>query len=236
MKDGRTHLAYKAEHTVDLESDLVLEAKVHEANRGDADTLVESIVGAQLNLMCSGSEAVIRDATADKAYHSAENLEILDRHSVRTYIPEKKLRGRRKWKSKPVEQQQAYYANRKRMKGKRGKALQRKRSELTERSFAHVCETGGARRTWLRGVEDVSKRYLIQVAARNLGVVLRQAFGVGTPRSLRKAGMSVFDAVSALRIAIHAHRSKWNSRLPLAVGLPNLFQQPIHSQITAGTA
>ncbi|MCA9412731.1 MAG: transposase [Candidatus Omnitrophica bacterium] len=206
---GRTHLAYRAEHTVDLETDLVLSAEVHRADRGDPDTLVQAIVGAQMNLMSSGGEAVIRDAAADKGYHSADNLEILDRHSVRTYIPEKKLRGRRKWKDKPVEQQQAYNANRRRMKGKRGKALQRKRSELTERSFAHVCETGGARRTWLRGVEDINKRYLIQVTARNLGLVVRQAFGVGTPRSLQKEGIGPFGAVSSFRFVMNSLTRKW---------------------------
>jgi len=232
MKDGRTHLAYKAEHTVDLETDLVLSAEVHRADRGDADTLVQAIVGAQLNLMSSGSEAVIRDAAADKGYHSAENLEVLDRHSVRTYIPEKKLRGRRKWKDKPAEQQQAYYANRRRMTGNRGKALQRKRSELTERSFAHVCETGGARRTWLRGVENINKRYLIQVAARNLGLVVRQEFGVGTPRSLQKEGMEPFGTVSALGVVMNSLRRRWKDRHPLVFRLGNLFASRTRFQIS----
>lgn len=235
MKDGRTKLGYKAEHTVDLEADLVLAAQVHTADRGDASTLVEAVVTAQLNLMSSGSDAVIRDAAADKGYHSTDNLAVLNRVSVRTYIPEKKLRGRRNWKNRPVEDRQSYYANRRRVKGKRGRMLQRKRSELTERSFAHVCETGGARRTWLRGLENINKRYLIQVAARNLGVLLRQAFGVGTPRSLQKAGMSVFEAVSALRIVIHAHSRKWISQLQLVVRFQNLVQQPIQSQSLAVT-
>ena len=59
--------------------------------------------------------------------------------------------------------------NHRRVKGERSKKLQRLRSELTERTFAHVCETGGARRCWLHGILKVSKRYLIQVAARNFG-------------------------------------------------------------------
>jgi transposase len=233
MKDGRTHLAYKAEHTVDLETDLVLSAEVHRADREDPDTLVQAIVGAQMNLMSSGSEAVIRDAAADKGYHSAENLEILDRHSVRTYIPEKKLRGRRKWKDKQAEQQQAYYTNRGRMKGNRGKALQRKRSELTERSFAHVYETGGARRTWLRGVEDINKRYLIQVTARNLGLVVRQAIGVGTPRSLQKEGIGPFRSVSALRFVIHSLTRKWVPGFPLAFRFGKVFASRTRFEISA---
>lgn len=223
MKDGRTHLAYKAEHTVDVETDVVLSAQVHPANRGDADTLVEAIVGAQLNLMMSGSEAAIRDAAADKGYHSTENLAVLDQVSVRTYIPEKKLRGRRRWRNHTVEDQQSYYANRRRVKGKRGRMLQRKRSEMTERSFAHVCETGRARRTWLRGLENIHKRYLIQVAARNLGLILRHLFGVGTPRSLQKEGILAFRVISVLTVAMNSLRRGWMSRLPLPVRFRGLL-------------
>jgi len=87
--------------------------------------------------------------------------------------------------------QAAYRTNRRRVNGNRGKVLQRKRSELPERSFAHVCETGGARRTWIRGREEINKRYLIQVAARNLGEILRRICGVGTPRSLHGKGHSL---------------------------------------------
>ena len=78
--------------------------------------------------------------------------------------------------------------NRRRIKGKRGRALQRERSEKVERSFAHVCETGGSRRTWLHGIEKVRKRYLTSAMARNLGLVLRQLFGIGTARSLQGEG------------------------------------------------
>lgn len=198
MKDGRIHLGYKAEHTLDVDTDLVLSAQVHHADHGDPDTLFESVVGAQLNLMLSGSEAEIEEVVADKGYHSMKNLVNLGRFGIRTYIPEKNQRGQRNWKDKPVEHRKVYDANRRRLEGKRGRALQRKRSELPERSFAHVCETGGARRTWLRGVVDINKRYLIQVAARNLGLILRHAIGVGTPRSLQSGGITSFGALSAL--------------------------------------
>lgn len=223
MKDGRTHLAYKAEHAVDVETDLVLSAQVHHADRGDADTLVEALIGAQLNMMLSGSEAALLEATADKGYHSTENVALLKQAGVRTYIPEKKLRGRRKWRGQPFEHQEAYYANRRRVKGKRGRMLQRWRSEKTERSFAHVCETGGARRTWLRGLENIHKRYLIQVAARNLGLILRHLFGVGTPRSLQREGIAPFWVFSALRAAMDSLRRKWLPELSLAVRSGNLF-------------
>jgi len=193
MKDGRTHLAYKAEHAIDMETDLVVAAQVFHADEGDPSTLLPTVVQSQVNMTLSGSEAEIEDAVADKGYHKAETLADLERFGLRSYIPEKQTQ-RRKWTDKPECYQEAYRANRRRVKGNRGKALQRKRSELPERSFAHVCETGGARRTWLRGLEEINKRYLIQVAARNLGLILRRLYGVGTPRSLHGKGYSLISS------------------------------------------
>jgi transposase len=193
MKDGRTHLAYKAEHAMDMDTDLVVAAEVFHADEGDPSTLLPTVVQSQVNMTLSGSEAEIKDAVADKGYHKAETLADLERFGLRSYIPEKQTK-RRKWSDKPECYQEAYRANRRRVKGNRGKALQRKRSELPERSFAHVCETGGARRTWLRGLEEINKRYLIQVAARNLGLILRRLYGVGTPRSLQGEGYSLHSA------------------------------------------
>jgi len=200
MKDGRTHLAYKAEHVVDLKTDLVLAAVVYEANRGDAETLAESVVQAQKNIIDADSPANIRDAAADKGYHSAETLALMNGPlGVRTYIPEPKRNSRWKWRERPAEQRSAVTGNSRRVRGVRGKRLQRLRSELTERSFAHVCETGGARRCWLRGLAKVTKRYLLQVAARNLGLIMRKLFGMGTPRGLQPEGDT-----SSLAYLIHA--------------------------------
>jgi transposase len=200
MKDGRTHLAYKAEHVVDLKTDLVLAAVVYEANRGDAETLAESVVQAQKNIIEADSPANITSAAADKGYHSAETLALVNGPlGVRTYIPEPKRKKRWKWRERPAEQQPAVTGNGRRVRGVRGKRLQRLRSELTERSFAHVCETGGARRCWLRGMIKVAKRYLLQVAARNLSLMMRKLFGMGTPRGLQPEG----DASSFVYL-IHA--------------------------------
>ena len=185
MKDGTTHLAYKAEHVVDLGSDFVLAATITPANHSDAETLVDSVMQAQMNLEAAGSETKIEEAAADKGYHKAGTLELADDLNFRTYIPEPKRRYRYRWIDKSVGQQKAVYANRRRMGRAKGKRLQRQRSEQVERSFAHVCETGGARRALLRGQEKVSKRYLIQVAARNLGLLMRKLFGMGTARSLQ---------------------------------------------------
>ena len=107
---------------------------------------------------------------------------------MRTYIPEPKRKTPWKWSDRPAAERRAVTANHRRVRGERSKKLQRRRSELTERSFAHVCETGGARRCWLHGMLKVSKRYLLQVAARNLGLIMRKLFGMGTPRGLQKEG------------------------------------------------
>src|SRR4029077_10337200 len=184
MKDGTTHLAYKAEHTVDLDSEFVLAAKVCTADQSDPSTLVDSVLQAQVNLVLAGSEQEVEEAVADKGYHKAETLAECEQCNTRTYIPEPKGREYN-WEDKPEAWRKATEANRRRTKGARSKRLQKRRSELVERSFAHVCETGGGRRTWLRGLADVTKRYVVQVAAHNLGLLMRKLFGIGKPRTLQ---------------------------------------------------
>ena len=201
MKDGTTHLAYKAEHVVDLDSEFVLAARITPANVGDAETMLDSVMQAQLNLDAATGTSpemsdeprsretpdriVIKEVVGDKGYHKASTLELASELELRTYVPEPKRKYRYRWIDKAVGQQEAVYANRRRVRGERSKRLQRLRSERVERSFAHICETGGARRALLRGQEKVSKRYLIQAAARNLGLMLRKLFGVGTAKSLQ---------------------------------------------------
>ncbi len=118
---------------------------------------------------------------ADKGYHSGAVLVEMKSAEVRTYIPEKKQKGQRHWEGKQ-EQQQAVYANRRRVNGAYGKHLLRKRGELIERSFAHCYDTGGMRRTHLRGHENILKRLLIHVGAFNLSLIFRTLLGSGTPR------------------------------------------------------
>jgi len=187
MKDGTTHLAYKAEHVVDLDTEVILAAEVYHATEGDAATLEDSVVQAQVNQQEAGSEAEIQDVVADCGYHSNQTISNMAEHSpYRTYIPEPRHVHARKWTDKPAEHKAGVYANRRRTRGKRGRNLQRLRSERVERTFAHVCETGGARRTWLRGIDKVRKRYLMSAAAHNLGLVMRSLFGMGTPRGLQQ--------------------------------------------------
>lgn len=228
MKDGRTHLAYKAEHTIDLDTELILAAEVYPANQSDADTIGPSIAAAQDNLIQAESDANIEEAVADKGYYKNETLSELEfTEGLRTYVAEPKFKDPRNWENKLEEQRQAVTNNRRRTKGKRGRALQRKRSERVERSFAHVCETGGSRRTWLWGIEKVRKRYLMSAMSRNLGLVMRGLFGFGTARSLQAEGgladdlyFAWFDMQSTLeRLIVKINRAGQKPTASLALTL-----------------
>ncbi len=197
MKDGTTHLAYKAEHAVDLDTEMIVAAEIYFGDQADTRTLEDTVNTAQHHLHASGSDMEVQDVVVDKGYHSAEVLETFAEETpYRTYIPEPKLpAGRRRvWTDKPETQRAAVSANRRRSRGDRGRRLQRQRSERVERSFAHVCETGGARRTWLCGIDKVRKRYLIAAVAHNLGCLMRALFGMGTPRGLQRPAAGALSA------------------------------------------
>jgi transposase len=199
MKDGTTHLAYKVEHVVDLETNAILAAEIYAGDHADSQTLEDSVNHAQTNLNEAQTGAEIQDVAADKGYHATEQLTVMaEQTPYRTYIPEPELKHNRRWTDKPAEQKDAVYANRRRVKGQRGKQMQRQRSEYVERTFAHVCETGGARRTWLRGLEKVQKRYLLAAAAHNIGVLMRKLFQMGTPRGLQKYVDDLFGSARAV--------------------------------------
>jgi transposase len=207
MKDGTTHLAYKAEHVVDLDTEIILAAEVYHADFHDTATLEDSLHQAQINQQEAGSEQQIEDVAADKGYHATETITNLEEHTTyRSYIPEPASQYERVWTDKPPEQKRAVYNNRRRVRGNRGKKLQRLRSERVERSFAHMCETGGARRTWLIGIDNVRKRYLMSAAAHNLGVLMRSLFKMGTPRGLQQFCRDLAKAVSSLYFACLAVR------------------------------
>jgi hypothetical protein len=160
-----------------------------DADEADSETIGPTIREAQDHLIAADSEANLQEAVADKGYHKNETLAELEfTDGLRTYVAEPKQTHRRNWKDKPDEQRQAVANNRRRIRGKRGRALQRQRSEKVERSFAHVCGTGGSRRTWLMGIDKVRKRYLMSAMAHNLGIVMRKLFGTGTARSQQAEG------------------------------------------------
>jgi transposase len=182
MKDGTTHLAYKAEHAVDLQTEAIVAATVTTADRGDGASGAETLIVAQWNLNQSGSEAAVTQLVADKGYHDNRLLAQCADWQVRTYIPERKQKSR-VWTDKPGEYERAFRGNRRRVRGEKGKQLNRWRSERCERTFAHVCETGGGRRSWLRGLGNVTKAHVLKCAAYNLGLLLRKVWGLGKPRS-----------------------------------------------------
>lgn len=197
MKDGTTHFAYKAENVVDTESNLIVGAQIKPATTADVATIEDSLHAAQLHLENAGLSEAIKEVTADKGYHSTQTLTALAEHTdYKTYIPEpQQPKGRRRnLRDRTEEERRAILNNRKRTKGLKGRKLQRARSEKVERTFAHTLETGGGRRTRLRGLEKNQKRYFILTAAYNLGVILRQLFGIGTAKSLQ--GMKLAGALA----------------------------------------
>ena len=204
MKDGTTHLAYKAEHVVDLKTDVILAAEIYHADQADTATLPTSLTKAQDNLDQAESCCVIEKVAADKGYYKTELLaecETLGTCGIKPYIPEPEIRYQHTWVDKPDEHERVYRLNQERTGRDYGKGLQRRRSEVVERTFAHLCETGGARRTWLREIENVSKRYLMQAAAHNLGRVLRKLLGAGKPRAfwgLRAAVSALWKTLQSL--------------------------------------
>jgi transposase len=192
MKDGRTHLAHKAEHAVDMDSGAVLAVSLQEADQGDTTTWRETIEETWQNMNTVREELDLQDRihadtaseiVADKGYHSNQVLCDFEEIGIRSYIAEPN-RGRRNWKDKPDERD-AVYANRRRTRGNRGRRLMKKRGELIERSFAHGYETGGMRRTHLRHHHNILKRLLIHIGGFNLALVMRKLTGTGKPRQLQ---------------------------------------------------
>jgi len=187
MKDGRTHLAHKAEHAVDIESGAIVAVTVQDASIGDTGTIMDTLAEAEGQLVKLQRKAALvegmQEVVADKGYHSDDVLMGLEDVGLRGYVSEPD-RGRRCWRGRDLAQRAAY-ANRRRARGERGQRLQRMRGERVERSFAHLYETGRMRRTHLRGHSNILKRLLIHAGAFNLGRLLRHLVGIGTPRSLQ---------------------------------------------------
>ena len=183
MKDGRFHLKYKAENAVDLESEVIVAAEVYHGNAGDTSTIEDTVNTAQTRLRDAGTECEIKEVVADKSYHGEETLDALQNESnVRTYIPEPDRKEDRTWTDKSPRRESSYRRNRRNTLGNRGRRLQRLRSERVERAFAHLCDTGGSRRTWLSGIGKVRKRYMSTAMAHNLGRIMRSLIGAGKPR------------------------------------------------------
>jgi transposase len=210
MKDGSTHLAYKPEHVVDLDTSVIVAAPIHPADEGDTATLPGTLEAAARNLAAVGLAASEEEPcvlVGDKGYHSRQGLKDLDGGPWKTRIAEPTpANGYLRWHGDD-EARAAVYANRNRLKSGVGKEAMRKRGEVVERSFAHVLARGGMRRTWLRGRENVHKRYLVHIAGYNLGVLMRALFGAGTPKetaAIKAAFLFVIQAAKAITVVIVA--------------------------------
>lgn len=183
MKDGRTHPAHKAEHAVDLDSGALVAVTLQGADVGDTTSLIPTAIMAAEQLDAAGAPTAWAELVADRGYHSNQTLVDLTAVGLRSYIGEPD-RGRRTW-TQASEAQAAVYGNRRRIRGARGRRLMRQRGQSIERSFAHLYETGAMRRTYLRGHANILKRLLVHAGAFNLGLLMRTAFGRGTPRGLQ---------------------------------------------------
>jgi transposase len=206
MKDGSTHLAHKAEHAVDMASGAVLAVTLQGADLGDTTTVMQTILAASENLrqvvddprlQAKVDENWMTEVVADKGYHSNDTMVSFEEMGLRSYVAQP-AHGRRVWADKAPAFQEAVYANRRRIKGDRGKRLMRRRGELIERSFAHGYETGAMRRTHLKRRDNIAKRLLIHIGGFNLGLVLRKLTGLGKPRRLQGIFSLIFALLRAL--------------------------------------
>jgi transposase len=229
MKDGRTHLAHKAEHAVDLETGAVLAVTLQPATAGDTNTLHETLTqcGEHIREVAADTDHKVErlnpegpaELVLDKGYHSNDVLIILKEVAVRSYCSEPD-RGRRNWIGKE-EEKSAVYQNRRRIRGERGKRLLRQRGERVERSFAHMYETGAMRRTHLRRHDNIIKRLLIHAGAFNLGLVMRKISGCGTPRGLQGSLNAFLFLIQLLwKVTLSAIPRQWPLSEPHAVTLP----------------
>ena len=222
MKDGRTHLAHKEEHAVDMDTGAVVAVTLQGADQGDTSTLEGTLAAAEQNLddakERAGEESKRthepEEAVADKGYHSKAVMLALELAGWRSYIAEPQ-RKRQRWEGQ-TEERDAVYSNRRRKNGCRGRRLMRRRGEIIERTFAHAFETGGMRRTHLRHHENIAKRLLIHIAGFNLGLLMRKRFGVGKPRCLQGQSAALWAAFVTLIDLVAAIM-----RLPPSVGSEN---------------
>ncbi|MCP5114577.1 MAG: transposase [bacterium] len=198
MKDGSTHLTYKPEHAVDLDTGAVVAAELHPADEGDTTTLPKTLEVAAANLEkmdAKPTEGGPAECVTDKGYHSRDGLKALEDGPWKTRISEPKINGVSRWHGDD-EARRAVYNNRTRLLSEVAREAFKLRAELCERSFAHILDRGGMRRAWLRGRENIHKRYLLHVTGHNLGLLMRQLIGAGTPREAAERAKGVFFVIT----------------------------------------
>jgi transposase len=187
LKDGRTHLAYKPEHAMDLDTGAVVAAELHAADQGDTTTMPGTLASAAEHLAAvdaAPTPEAPAELIADKGYHSRDGLKALDDGQWKSRISEPKRDEFSRWHGDD-EARRAVYNNRTRLLSGVARQAFKLRAELVERGFALILDRGGMRRVWLRGRQNVQKRYLIHVAGYNLGLIMRLLTGAGTPREFQ---------------------------------------------------
>jgi len=218
LKDGRTALAYKAENAVDMETGAIVAVTTHGGAAADTATVAGTVIeaGAAVAELVTaeppeGNYQVhpggVEEVVADKGYHSNEVAVGLSEPGVRTYIAEPD-RGRRNWEGKQAEKE-AVYGNRRRIRGERGKRMQRQRGEKIERNFGHQFDTGGMDRLYVRGIENVHKKLLVQAAACNLALLMRSIYGAGKPRAAHDQSVEAILAILAVIRVLESVRDAW---------------------------
>ena len=164
MKNGSTHLAQcfvpkdNAEKAVDLDTGVILAAEITPANIADSASVVDTLDVAIATVIDITGEDRVQVAVADKGYCKLQTLSDCVEHDLATTFSKPKVHGERRWHDKPDSHKTAFDDNHDRVTSAEGKALLRRRGEVVERTFAHLCETGGSRRVTVRGMEQVKIR------------------------------------------------------------------------------
>jgi transposase len=231
LKDGRTALAYKAENAVDMETGAIMAVTTHGGAAADTTTVQETVIEAGIAVAGLIAEQTpegkyevhplgVKEVVADKGYHSNDVAVDLKELGLRSYIAEPD-RGARNWNGKEAAKA-AVYANRRRIKGERGKRLQRQRGERIERNFAHQFDTGGLDRLYVRGMDNVHKKFLIQAAACNLALLMRSKHGAGKPRAAHDRAVEAILMFLAVMQAISDLLLRWSAN---SLDQPRFFRR-----------
>ncbi len=207
-----------------MDSGAIMAATIQPGAAGDTTTIHETMMVTVQSVATLRRDpdleldGALAEWVMDKGYHSNEVVVAIESIGKRSYISEPN-RGRRRWRG-DEDTKQAVYANRRRIRGRRGRRLMRRRGEMLERPFAHCLETGGLRRVFLRGRENIEKRYQIHVAGFNLGILMRSLFGKGTPRGLQGCAAVTSRLGSLMESVVRARMPLW----------PTKSNQTLHSK------
>jgi len=222
-KDGATDMIYKPETVVDLDTGAIVQAEVRLGDEADHKDMAVRILEAQQNINRAADQKLdtlsVQSATSDKGYYAVNDLQVLQHEGIRTIISDP-IDNRRLDKLEPAQRRAVLAAGRS-VKSKSGKALLGRRGLHIERSFAHILDCGGMRRTTLRGWENLNKRYKLATAFYNLSQLMRKLFGFGTPKQLAAFGRLLFVRVTCLLSLLSFNREA-DPLLPKYLDLPDV--------------